>query len=150
MLTQPDGEEDDRDEEQRRRRGDRGPVLPALADEVKRVARKDEIFAQMYSFLANHPVEKQRLLDGGHLGRFIALAAAITQHPERRDAEKILQIQSERLPHGHAQYIFIDLVKLLRSRFDLTSARDREKLLVWAQEMPNKNEELQRRVREMR
>src|SRR5437868_5077571 len=81
-----------------------------IENQDKRVARKGEIFAQMNSFLANHPVQKQRLLDGGHLGRFIALAAAIMGYPERPDAEKILQIQSERLPHGHAQYIFTDSV----------------------------------------
>jgi hypothetical protein len=89
-----------------------------IEDTKQRVARKNEIFNQMTSFLIFHPVTKRRLLDGGHLGRFIAMAAAIQQDPNRRDAELILRIDSAQLPQGHAQYILIDAVDRLRSRFD--------------------------------
>jgi hypothetical protein len=79
----------------------------------------------------------------------VPLAAAITQHPERHDAELILKINSLGLPRGHARYVYFALVGTVRSRLSLIPAEERERLLAWAQEMANKDTALQTRLREM-
>jgi hypothetical protein len=62
----------------------------------------------------------------------------------------ILQIEPSRLPRGRAQHFFVDQIKMLCSRVDLTSAGRREELRAWARKLPNMTDDLRARIRAMR
>jgi hypothetical protein len=100
----------------------------------------------MNTFLKNKPVNKKRISDGRHLGRYIALAAAITQHHQNEDVGLILAMDATRLPKGHAQYIYVYLLERMCRRADLAGAREREDLTRWAQNMPELSNELKARL----
>ena len=119
--------------------------------ERARVQKKREIFQSMIAFLSNNPVNRRRLLDGGHLGSYVALAAAIRQKPSKGDIYLILGVDSTQLPKGHPQYVFIEVVEALRKeRPDLTGATDRDKLYRWAMAMPDKSSDIASRIEHLR
>jgi hypothetical protein len=114
-----------------------------------RVKRKGKLFDEMRSFVRNKKVARRRLLDGGHLGRYIALAAAILEHPKKHDADLILELDSASLPKGHAQYIFFNVVESLRSRRYLLSGGQRDKLVKWCKQMVELDSDLTHRLQRM-
>jgi len=86
-----------------------------IKDEKERVARKNEIAAQIDSFCRTHPVNKHRLLAQNGDGRYIALLIAIRRRPEERDSSLILQMHREHLPPGFAYYHLMDAVEALKA-----------------------------------
>jgi hypothetical protein len=97
---------------------------PSLPDPwAPRVARKKNVWSQIDSFCSTNPVNKHRLLSQNTAGHYIALLAAICNHPEGGDCDLIRQMNVAYLPLGFAQDKLMDAVESLKARNTCESAQ---------------------------
>lgn len=81
-----------------------------------RVGKKQWVWTKLDSFCAANRVNKHRLLAGNSVGHYIALFAAILNHPKENDCDLIRQMDVKHLPAGFAQDKLMDVVELLKAR----------------------------------
>lgn len=88
-----------------------------------RVERKKQVWAQLNDFCSKNRVNKHRLLAGNSGGHYIALIAAIRNHPESNDCDLIRQMDVAHLPTGFAQDKLMDSVESVKASRTCESAQ---------------------------
>jgi len=80
-------------------------------------------------------VNKHRLLAQDSVGHYIALLAAIRNHPEDGDCDLVHRMDAAHLPAGFAQDRLMDIVELLKTK--KCCAPDRlAALYLWIKKLP--------------
>jgi hypothetical protein len=100
-----------------------------------RVQRKRQVWSQLDTFCSSHRVNKHRLLAQDSVGHYIALLAAIRNHPEDGDCDLVHRMDAAHLPAGFAQDRLMDIVELLKTK--KCCAPDRlAALYLWIKKLP--------------
>jgi hypothetical protein len=122
-----------------------------IADQDKRVSKKNEVVSDMERFFRNRRINKKTLaeLDFGRTGFYVAIAAAILANPEPRDAQVLLGLKTALLTRGVTQTTMLSAMNKLEDTRMLTVV-EKSDLLAWVSKFDRPDPSLQREIDKFR